>query len=128
MAVEYQIENGYLRVVLVGSFDSADLKAMAESIRQDPAFKADLNLLVDNRPSTMVAGPDDVRERVEYLATVREYLGPRVAVLVDTTVHYGLARMANLLGDSRQLNIEVFTDEDEAIGWLATGTLPNRVD
>ena len=126
MALEYRFEDDYIRLILGGEFGSGDIKAQAEQISLDPAFRPNLNLLVDNRPSTVVAGPDEIRERVEYLASIREHLGPRVAVLVSSTVHYGLARMANLLGDSRALNIEVFTEEQQAIDWLHTGKIPGR--
>jgi hypothetical protein len=126
MAAEYKFEDGYIRITLSGSSSSDDIESQAAEIARDPASRPNLNLLLDHRSSTVVAGSDDIRERVEYLASIREHLGPRVAVLVSTTVHYGLARMANLLGDSRKLNIEVFKDEREAIDWLNSGSAGDR--
>ncbi len=126
MAVEYRFEDSYVRFILAGSFDTDEIKAGAEKLGPDPGFRPNLNVLVDNRPSGVVARTEDIRERVQYLANVRDALGPRVAILVSSTVHYGLARMASFLGDSWQLNIEVFTSERHAIDWLRTGSLPRQ--
>ena len=126
MAIGYRFEDGYIRFTLAGSFDTADMKGEAEKLCRDAEFRLSLNVLVDNRPSEVVAGSEDIRERVQYLASVCDALGSRVAILVSSTVHYGLARMANFLGDSWQLKIEVFTSERHAIDWLRTGSLPSQ--
>ena len=126
MAIGYRFENSYIRFILAGSFDTSDIKAEAEKLCRDAEFRLSMNVLVDNRLSEVVAGSEDIRERVQYLASVREALGSRVAILVSSVVHYGLARMASFLGDSWQLNIEVFTSERHAIDWLRTGSLPSH--
>ena len=126
MSVEYRFEDSYIRVVLTGSFDSDDIEAAAGKLGRDADFRPNMNILVDNRLSEVVAGSEDIRERVRFLASIGDVLGSRLAVLVSSTVHYGLARMASLFGDSLGLNVEVFTSERDAIDWLRTGSLPNQ--
>lgn len=125
MTVEYKIEDDYIRFTLAGSFDSGDIKAEGAKLLHDENYRPKMNVLVDNRPSEVVAETEDIRLRVEYVASVGDFVGSRIAVLVSSTAHYGLARMAGLLGDSRQLTIEVFTRERDALRWLRTGSRPS---
>lgn len=118
MGVRYEIEGSIVRVTMDGHFDTADVLKVAAEALSDPSFVRGSNILIDFRESEVVATGEDIFKRVQFLSESGSTLGPSIALLVSRSVHYGLARMAELYGESQGLTMQVFTDEDVALAWV----------
>ena len=68
----------------------------------------------------------DIEERVRFLVGLGSSIGSRIAILVSQSVHFGLGRMAQMLGESQGLIIRVFEDEAEAVDWITEDTESGR--
>lgn len=110
-----------LLLVFTGEITSEDIQRLAADIleleRRLPVIP---HRLTDLRPASamLVSFPD-----ILALARIRkEQIFPncfRSALLVDTPVQMGYARMFQNLNDHPQIALQVFTDEAEARAWLA---------
>jgi hypothetical protein len=65
-------------------------------------------------------GYDAVERIIDYVANhPREQWNPKVAILVDAGVQYGLSRMFQTLADQLPVQIRIFYDDTEAQKWVA---------
>ncbi|MFN7952423.1 MAG: hypothetical protein U0610_11920 [bacterium] len=102
-----------------GTVTDADLLDHQRAILRDPDFCPDYHQLSDARGTTrlLVTG-DGIRALAE--TNVFSALSRRAIVVVGTA-QFGLARMFQTLRERGPERIEIFTDYDEAVRWLAAG-------
>jgi hypothetical protein len=74
-------------------------------------------VLVDARASTASRPTSEVRELATSLAPFAPRI-ERVAVVVSSDVHYGLARMGAMLAGELGASSDVFRDMDAALAYL----------
>jgi hypothetical protein len=119
MSVRHEIEGDLLVLRLDGDHTRLQEREAVAVALANPALEISAALLVDARHST--ANPDaaSIMDRARCLASLRQCLAPRCAVLVSTSVHYGLARMFAAYAENHGLAVGVFTDESVARCWLA---------
>ena len=119
MPVSWEIRSSILIVTLVGECGVDITKAFDEAMA-DPRFRAGTSLLLDVRRSADNPSSEEFRRRTELLArrTARG-LATRVAILIGPKPHqYGLARMASVHSETNGIELEIFTEMDEALEWL----------
>jgi hypothetical protein len=107
-----------------GSIGPADCIALIDRILGDPRYREGFSCLVDNRALETAFTPDQLRQVIPAVARAFAAMapGPRIAVLVDRDVQYGLTRMfQSLSSDILNLNLRIFRDPAEARAWLAEG-------
>ena len=119
MSVRHQIENDLLILRLDGDHTRAQEREALALALVNPALQISAALLVDARHSTANPHATSIMDRARCLASLRQCLAPRCAVLVSTSVHYGLARMFAAYAEGHGLAVGVFTDEAAARCWLA---------
>lgn len=113
--------DGRILVVRSGPrFTSEDLRDAFQQAVADERFQAPMWLLFDNRGSKESAPMNEIRARVEFVEGMARLgsIGKKVAVVVDSTLHYALARQGEGFSNPEALEIRVFRGVDEAREWL----------
>ena len=118
MPATWEFRGSVLVVTLAGKCKEEATTAINEAMA-DPAFKPGTSLLLDVRRATDPT-PDELRRRAKSLGSrPAKGLSSRCAIGVGPKAHqFGLGRMAAIYSDSYGMQVEIFTDLDEAICWL----------
>ena len=120
-SIEYQEKLQFAVITYEGQLVVEDcIKAIAELLFRD-FWQPGSNLLVDcRRVAFKDIGLDDLRKVLDFHRTKNELIGTgKVAVMVDSLCHYGIARQYELLAaDLVHTEIMVFRDEVETVRWL----------
>lgn len=117
MPVRYRIDVPQ-RVVfstITGNTNFAEMMEHQKSLSTDPAFSPTLNQLVDARAAESYSSTTTDLQLLAEQNIFGE--GSRRAIVVSKDVHYGMARMFEMMrqGDDE---IMVFRDLDQAREWL----------
>jgi hypothetical protein len=92
------------------------------AVLRDRSFQSGYGFLSDRRGITDVPRTEYVRSVIDFLRGQCTAIGARRwAILVSGPASYGMARMAQQIGDDLPFPIEVFTDEAKARRWLSEG-------
>jgi hypothetical protein len=122
MHVDLQIDHSHRIVTLTvtGELSDDGLLSLGDLIEKNPAVTPDFSMLIDLRGSS---GQSITAAGVRAMAARRLALRPesRRAVVVPSTLGYGMARMYELLRGERAGAPRVFTDLDQAHHWIRTG-------
>ena len=121
MGFKYRIDKASRVVYLEGEPLSIEVwKQTLLAIFADPDFEPGFNFLSDRRSSDQARTSNFLRAALEFLKTHEDKMGKcKWATVVSTTVAYGTGRMAQILSQNMQIDVEVFTDIDEARQWLS---------
>ena len=111
------------RVIIVavsGEIGDQDLLSVADELEIDRAVRSDYSLLIDLRQAD---GRNVTRNGVRALAARGSVLSPesRRAVVVPTSLGFGMARMYEMLRGQSEGSWDVFRDFEEAERWVKTG-------
>lgn len=124
MSASYEIDLDRRLVTAVFSGDAsiADAEEIMRRLYADPAHSFALNRVYDCRHLTRLPALSELRALADLFrrrvdATVRA----RRAIVVPPGAAYGLGRMLQALLDLAGLELNIFTDLDEAVAW-ATGS------
>lgn len=113
----YEFSGGILRVELAGSQPAEQIVGAFEAALDDPRTPLRPPVLVDASRSTGDRPTSEVRSIIDTMSRHRHRFGP-IAVVVDSPLHYGLARMAASLAEFAGMNVAVFRDEEAAVRHL----------
>jgi hypothetical protein len=113
------------RVVVLmvsGEIGDSELMALADELEMAPDVEPDFSLLIDLRQAN---GRNVTRRGVEALAQRPLVLSPdsRRAVVVPSSLGFGMARMYELLRQEGGGSTYAFRDYDAADRWVRTGVL-----
>jgi hypothetical protein len=113
--------DGLLEIVRSGAVDSAEEDASLVLRNADTRITPGMCVLVDSRKVV----PADSCEVVQHLAAVARATAAgldcgALALVVDSDVGYGMARMYMALTEAKHPNTQVFRDYDEAVLWLTS--------
>jgi hypothetical protein len=138
MPVTWEIRNSILLVTLAGDYGFDEPMSAVAQAMADPGFRKGTPLLIDARLSTSRRSSEDFRQRSLWMASLQaKGLASRCAVVINGQLHQlGMARMAATHLDLRGMELEIFTDLNEAVRWLSEATpasqtledLPERND
>ena len=119
MSVFYKIDKERKLVLSTGSgaLTMADALAHQEKLRKDPDFAPGFSQLLDLTHITRVdLEPEDVRRLAQTLVFSND---SRRAILVNSDVAFGFARMFEMLRDTfGEKGIRVFRNLDDALDWV----------
>jgi hypothetical protein len=121
MPIGHEVRGPVLWIVVDGEYDDTELHAAWERAFADPAFRPGTPALIDSRKSLANPPRDVLVKRAEFLAGLRDRIGPRLAFLVGDALRFGLARMVGALTEPGRLEIQVFDDARKAEAWLLSG-------
>ena len=115
-SVEYVQDQEYVSAVLTGDLTESDLQAARDEINVQLCANDSKRLLVD---ATGLARMQSVFSDFEFTAQHRTKLPPgtRHAVFVRPE-HREHMQFVEDVGQNRMVDIRIFLDRDEALGWL----------
>jgi len=94
-----------------------------ERLLADPELRPGLNLLSDHTSLDVPATTEMVKAIPALLEQLGNTLGRfRCAVVVATTVSYGMGRMADAYAEDGLAEVRVFRSLEEAEGWLSASS------
>ena len=111
----------YAEVVGQGKATVDDFKQITHELISHPLFVFGINFLHDYRD--IYVGHltvDEVKSIADMVSSNRKVLGNgRWAILVNNDLNFGMGRMWEILvSDDVELEIRVFKDESETLGWI----------
>jgi len=129
MPVTWEIRGSVLVVTLVGDYGFYEPVAAITKAMLDPQFQAGTSLLIDARLSRISRSSEEFRERSVWMASLKaKGLSARCAIVISGEPHqFGMARMASIHLDLRGMELEIFTDLNEAERWLSKGGGHNAI-
>ena len=93
--------------------------AFIDEILADPAYKPGFALISDRRDQHQVPHPGYARAMAEKLRERSGKLaGCRWAMVVNSSVAYGLGRMIELTIETDGIDMRLFTDYEAAMAWI----------
>lgn len=123
--IDQELGMGYIRHH--GKVSLKDLNAAIIEMRSDPKFESVRSGISDFTKARGLLSSDDIRSHVTFVAShIPRNRRFKWAIIAQTNLAYGLARMFDILSDTQELGIElqVFKDPHQAKIWL--GIKENR--
>jgi hypothetical protein len=123
MALSYEIdaELGIVRVTAVGNPTLDDQNALASQWLQDPSYRPQMGILLDNRLRSEPSTRDHIAEVADEAGRSPIPTGTRCAVVVASDAEYGMTRMFASMSEERPLVTKPFRDVSAAEQWLVSG-------
>jgi hypothetical protein len=121
MAFQIVLQEGLLHVPLSGTLSRADLDHLASAIEklEAPALPVPNRIIDLTRVTEMAIDFADVLAIAERRKQQRFPNSFRTALVAGRPIGKGYARMFQALNDHPQITIEVFSDRETALRWLA---------
>jgi hypothetical protein len=130
MPISYEIDevNGWVRMVGSGVITDDEVLAYRQSLVADPRFHPSMKLLSDMRGIESVqVTAGGIRRLVHEESTHAQQLAARrLAIVTDSPVAYGMARMYQMLAENAGGAIQVFRRVEEATAWLLSEAAEDR--
>jgi hypothetical protein len=125
MPVTWELRDQLLIITLIGQYGyDAPIKAIADAIG-DARFRPGTMLLIDARLTATRRSSEELRERAIWMASLRpKGLAARSAMVITPQPHqFGVARMAASHLELHDMEMEIFTDLEDASQWLLGGVI-----
>jgi len=123
MPYAYDIDADRRLVIITLSPDAnlADVEAIMAELYADPRHSFALNRVYDCRAVTRLPPLTELRAVAElFRRRIDPAVHARRAIVVPPGAAYGLGRMLQALLDLAGLELNIFTELDDAIGWAAS--------
>jgi hypothetical protein len=118
MPVNYRIEEGLLILRVADRYDIMDVVRAFDAAATSPQFAPGLYLLLDWRDSQEEPARSELPSRWKSLDSVRSLFSPFVAFVATRPEDIRRGQMFSAFVLAQGFTLEVFTDIDEAKGWL----------
>ncbi len=119
MGLTYTIEKELTTVIAEGSFSVGDLHAAFSKIRSEFDGSTLLKILVVDHGSEFEPSQEELQELAKGWGAIFRDVPVRIALLVDTEIHYGLGRMASVYAEQYDIPLDVFRHSLDALLWLS---------
>ncbi len=119
MPVSFHFDEGILVIVAVGEYPPEELMETVQAAVDKFAQSGRLPVLFDQRRSTSLANrsTEDLKRLAAFGDSMSEYVGPRIAMVVEGDLEFGLDRMASAFMDESR-SVQVCRDLNTARQWL----------
>ena len=130
MPITYEIDdaNGWVMMVGSGVITDEEVLTYRQTLLADSRYRPSMKLLSDMRGIERVqVTAGGIRRLVhEESAHAAELTARRLAIVTDSPVAYGMARMYQMLAENAGGAIQVFRRIDEAMAWLQSEATEDR--
>jgi hypothetical protein len=111
-----------IRVTYTGTLDNKDITGvLQDSLTMEGSELNLINRLEDMRNLRGIKiGFDDLMEFTKNLRVIQLPKVVKSAILTGNPLQYGIARMFQTILEHPQMNIKVFSNEEEALRWIST--------
>lgn len=119
-------ERNLIRQTLWGRITVDELRDIITSLRKEPHYRAQMDVLADLRNAEIDISYDQMTDYTRFLAGSNSTAG-RQAIVVSRQLEFGLARMYEQLTENTVLrtDLRVFMDMEEAELWIGNGRARN---
>ena len=126
MPLSYEVSatKNLLTVLAQGAVDLIAARQLVEQLGHESSFTAEQHILVDLSSASCSPTSADVRKLVDLFGTRLTPNRNRIAVVVGSSFHFGMARMASMLAEGRNIQMHVFLDKADALAWIERGEGP----
>ncbi len=132
MPIEYRIdqEHSLVRFEVSDPLEPAQIAGTVQRLLADPELRPGLRILSDHTNLDTPATTKMVKTLPAFLEQLGNNLGRfRCALVVSTTVSYGMGRMAEAYAEDGLAEVRVFRSLDEAEAWLGvSANAPDATD
>lgn len=121
MPVSYRMDpaTGFIHTRCVGHVTLDEVLDHFGQLENDERLPERLNVLLDETELTSVPDSDGVRTASQAIAALKERVHwGACALVVDSEVHFGMARVFEAMVEGLFDRTWVFRDRDEALRWL----------
>ncbi len=118
MAITYKILKNQVIITTKGDFTASDLDITFSDLVSDPKFTKGLNLLVHDLSTSFVPSSDEIENAAKFLDSMLKNFAPKIAVVVNKEVKFGMGRMLENFCEMRKISLRVFKEIEEAQDWL----------
>jgi hypothetical protein len=116
----YQIDGPFVEICVADGYSLADLRALFESIRDDPRLPPGALLVFDSSARAEVLSDADVRSRLAvFLDILRPRMVPAFAAIASSAIASS-ARASQQYAAAVGVRVELFLDLERARDWLST--------
>jgi hypothetical protein len=84
----------------------------------NPAIRPGLKILVQSLDSLFIPTPSEIRKASEFLEEKMKKYSARLALVVSSSVNYGMGRMLEIFCETKDINLKVFRKIEPAKEWL----------
>lgn len=123
MPVAWELRDRVLIVKLVGEYDFDEPVEAVNAALLDPQFSPGTSLLIDARLAHAHRTSEDMHLRAKWVASLQPRgVSSRCAIVIRPQPNqFGVARMATTHHEMAGLEMDIFTDFEEALQWLSAG-------
>ena len=120
MDFTYRIDKDNRIVYLSGQTTDINVwKQTFLTLFADSDYEKGFNFLFDRRSIEELASTEFIKATIGFFNVHKEQVkGGKWAIVVSTTVAFGLGRMAQILSEDVLSEMQIFTDIDKALRWL----------
>lgn len=118
MAVTYSIEDKILIITTAGHYDITDIARTFDAALTHPQFEPGLRLLLDWRQALALPRVTELPSRWANLTSVKSLFSSQVAFVATRPGDLERAKLFAIYVRPQGFAVEIFTDPDEARGWL----------
>jgi hypothetical protein len=119
MPVSSFVEPRRIRIVAEGEYSFEEVVCAFETAIA--AAPRRLPVLVDARESRANPPYEELRSTALFAERIADRIGPKIAIVVEGALRYGLARMLSMLGSvDGPLEYGTFRDMERAEAWLSS--------
>lgn len=121
MPITYDIDpvRGVVRTSCTGPVPVSEVLAHFDEPQRDPRRPAHLDVMLDLRGLSTPPNSPQLRSVANRIGRVAGFRFGRCAIVVDSDLIFGLARIFEAFARDHFEEIQVFRDADAAEGWLA---------
>jgi hypothetical protein len=121
MAFSIHTSAKYIRVIYSGTLTNTDIQGvLKDSIGVSGNELNLINRIEDMRELHGIKiGFDELMDFTSYLRTIQMPHTVKTAILTGNTLQYGIARMFQTILEHPQMDIKIFSNEEEARTWVA---------
>lgn len=119
MPVTFHFDEGIIVIVAVGEYPPEALMEAVQAAVNKFAQSGRVPLMFDQRQSTSLAtrSTEDLRRLAAFGDHLTEFMGPRIAFVVEGILEFGLNRLTSAYMDEN-FETNIFQDPDAARRWL----------
>ena len=118
ISIEVKTCNGYVLITAKDHVSIDDIVALFKTLRQNIFKGKRLKLLIDDRDETFDASFSIARKLANLFTENSDILESRVAVVVTTTLSYGIGRMVASILAAYNFELNIYKDFEVAESWL----------
>ena len=121
MGSTYKIEKGIAVLTNSGSFSYRDVETTLRALAKDQDFRAGMGVLFIDKGSNYDPPGHEPKAAARMLSSFVPGISGRIAIVVSTDLHFGIARMIQAHCEAHEVTFKVFREEHTARMWLTKG-------